>query len=60
MKTKEALQLIQEDRDNEDINWDSPLGRAYLLSFEALKRHHGRQHLTFTGMMKPLPGETEE
>lgn len=37
MKLDEAIDLIQEDIDDEDVEWDSPLGEAYKLSFEALK-----------------------
>ena len=38
MTTQEALKLIQQDIDDEKVDWDSPLGEAYKLSFEALKR----------------------
>lgn len=54
----EAINLIQEDIDDEDVDWNSPLGRAYKLSFEALKRIKlGRD--TPAGLsFIPLPGET--
>lgn len=37
----EAIELIQKDIDDENIDWDSPLGRAYKLSFEALRKYQG-------------------
>lgn len=60
MKLKKACELIQEDIDDEDIDWDSPLGKAYKLSFEALTRQRDREHITFSGMLMPLAGETPE
>ncbi len=59
MKIDEALQLIQADINDKDVDWDSPLGKAYKLSFEALKqlkelRSHGLKTAAPT-----LPGETE-
>ncbi len=33
----EAIGLIQKDINDESVDWDSLLGRAYKLSFEALK-----------------------
>lgn len=37
MKLEKALKLIQADIDDKDVEWDSQLGEAYKLSFEALK-----------------------
>jgi hypothetical protein len=37
MTMDEAIKLIQEDIDDESVDWDTPLGEAYKMSFEALK-----------------------
>lgn len=59
MTVDEALKEIQADIDNEDVEWDSPLGRAYKLSFEALKRV--KEHRAEFGNIPyiNLPGETK-
>jgi len=60
MKIDEAIKLIQADIDDEDVEWDSPLGRAYKLGIEALK-HYKRQRNAFDDPQGyRLPGETEE
>ena len=55
MKLEKAIKLIQADIDDEDVEWNSPLGRAYKLSFEALKRI-----IEFHEDDELLPGETKE
>lgn len=37
MKLEEAKKLIQAEIDDEDLDWESPLGEAYHLAFEAVK-----------------------
>lgn len=32
-------------------------GSAIKLGIEALKRHRDKSHLTYAGMLEPLPGE---
>jgi len=60
MTIDEAIKLIQGDIDNEDVEWDSPIGRAYKLSFEALKRcKRAREYASFIPVY-PLEGEAEE
>jgi len=56
MTIDEAIKLIQADINDEDVEWDSPLGRAYKLSFEALKDVKKNRQGTFTIL---LPGESE-
>ncbi|MBA7642046.1 hypothetical protein ES703_49732 [subsurface metagenome] len=60
MTLEEVIKLIQADIDDEDVEWDSPLGRAYKLSFEALKRHKALQESPYYTRLGPLPGETEK
>ncbi|GAI91505.1 unnamed protein product [marine sediment metagenome] len=57
---KEAVKLIQADIDDEDVEWDSPLGRAYKLSFEALKRIKTYRLSKGWRPSILLPGETKE
>jgi len=59
MTAEEAIEIkLQWRKDNyppalaDEMNAD-------MLSIEALKRHQNRAHITFAGMMEPLPGETE-
>lgn len=59
MKIDEALKLIQKDIDDKDVDWESPLGKAYKLSFETLK-HMQHDHRSSVPWNKPLlPGEDE-
>jgi len=65
MRIDEAIEIIQKDIDNEDVDWNTPLGEAYMLSFEAAKRLKNRRD-TNTGLLSAstwekrlLPGETE-
>ena len=60
MTIDEALKLIQADINDEAIDWDSPLGRAYKLSFEALKRHQLGRNVPVINWHTLLPGETKE
>jgi len=59
MTIDEAIKLIQEDADDEDVNWDSPLGRAYKLSFEALKEVKKARYGDPALDGELLPGETD-
>ena len=60
MKIDKAIELIQKDIDDKDVDWNSPLGKAYKMSFEALKRlQEARKKVYFTSRML-LPGETKE
>lgn len=54
----EAEKLIQADIDDESVEWDSPLGKAYMLSFEALKRIKKLRGYSMTQVDTRLPGET--
>ena len=60
MTIDEALKLIQEDIDDKDVEWNSPLGKAYKLSFEALKHIKRDRELPHNPNHPLLPGETEE
>lgn len=60
MTIDEAVKLIQADIDDEDVDWDSPLGRAYKLSFEALKLISQERPEGLTCIPRPLPGEDKE
>ena len=55
----EAIKEIQADIDNEDVEWDSPLGRAYKLSFEALKAVKDLRNAGLWPLTKILPGESK-
>lgn len=56
----EAIELIQKDIDDKSVDWDSPLGRAYKMSFEALKRIKANRRNELFSCRPPLPGEKEE
>lgn len=60
MTLTKAIQLIQLDLDDPGSVAIEDLNEAQELSIEAMKRHKSRASLTFSGMMKPLPGETNE
>lgn len=60
MRLDKAIEQIQADVNNEDVDWDSPLGRAYKLSFEALKFKHEWDMGRIFPNNHLLPGETEE
>lgn len=60
MTLEEAIKLIQADIDDEHVDWDSPLGTAYKISFEALKRLQNCLHHNCFVTDRPLPGETKE
>lgn len=60
MTTTEAIRLIQKDIDDEDVDWDSPLGEAYKMSFEALKDLKAERNVLIGLGKRMLPGETEE
>lgn len=60
MTKDKAIKLIQKDIDDEDVDWDSPLGSAYKLSFEALKRCKVLAENSPLWAAKPLPGETKD
>ncbi len=60
MTIDEAIKLIQSDIDDQEVDWDTPLGGAYKLSLEALKFIKG---LHDTGAMPSnarLLGETKD
>ena len=60
MTIDEATKLIQADIDDKDGEWNSPLGEAYELSFEALKWVQ-KERPNLYGKYPPLlPGETKE
>ncbi len=54
----EAIKLIQTDIDDESVEWDSPLGRAYKLGFEALKSVKAMRRIYQSSYAPLLPGET--
>jgi hypothetical protein len=60
MTIDEALKLIQADIDDKNVEWTSPLGEAYKMSFEALKvlknNREGKIHSDFD----LLAGETNK
>ena len=60
MTLDKAIELIQADIDDEAIEWDSPLGRAYKLSFEALKRTKKEREIQGGLYNFELPGETPD
>jgi hypothetical protein len=59
MTLDEAIILIQADMDDEDVDWNSQLGRAYKLSFEALKRILAWRNDNNEDFLWDLQGETE-
>ena len=59
MTINEAIKLIQADIDDEDVEWDSPLGEAYKLGFEALKRFQDWRFVKSHLASELLPGETK-
>ena len=59
MRLDKARTLIEADIDDEDVEWNSPLGEAYKLSFEALKRIMENRRDGGTFGVPLLPGETE-
>lgn len=60
MTLDEAIKLIQEDIDDKSIDWDTPLGEAYKMSFEALKRVKDTRKRSVYAIRAPLPGETDK
>ena len=60
MTIDEAIKLIQKDIDDENVAWDSSLGIAYKLSFEALKEVKKARAGDPALDGELLPGETEE
>lgn len=60
MKLEKAIELIQSDINDEDVDWNSPLGKAYKLSFEALKRMINQEKNACYYIGQPLPGETKD
>jgi len=59
MTIDEAIKLIQADIDDDDVDWNSPLGEAYKLGFEALKAEEKRRRFAIPDRANLLPGETE-
>jgi len=60
MNLEEAIKLIQADIDDEDVEWDSPLGRAYKLGIEALKAVRSARATNYWTPIPLLPGETKD
>ncbi len=60
MNVNDAIKLIRANIKDEKVEWDSPLGRAYKLSFEALKRVRDQRKFKLSKHVKLLPWETEE
>ncbi len=60
MKIEKAIKLIQADIDDGDVEWDSPLGEAYKLSFEALKEIERARTYSVGLIPNLLPGETKD
>jgi len=60
MTIDEAIKLIKKDVDDEDVEWNSPLGEAYKLSFEALRQIKQIRVYAKELYLPLLPGETEE
>ena len=59
MTIDEAIKLIQADIDDEDVEWNSPLGEAYKLGFEALKFVKRLRTHDDDFVIIKLPGETK-
>ncbi|KKK97625.1 hypothetical protein LCGC14_2650870 [marine sediment metagenome] len=59
MKLEKAIELIQKDIDDPSVDWDTRLGYAYKLSFEALRRVGDMRKSPCTTADEILPGETE-
>lgn len=55
----EGIKLIQSDIDDKTVDWDSPLGQAYKLSFEALKTVQAERTIYGFKRWRRLPGETD-
>jgi len=55
-----AIKLIQADIADESVDWNSPLGEAYKMSFEALKREKYMRETYPKTPYSPLPGEARE
>ncbi|MBA7711499.1 hypothetical protein ES703_120465 [subsurface metagenome] len=60
MTIDQAIRIIQKDRDDEAVDWGSPLGEAYKLSFEALKDLKKFDEIRGKDARLPLPGETKD
>lgn len=60
MNIEKAIEIIQADINDKDVDWDSLLGRAYKLSFEALRRMQDARHHPFLFNVDLLSGETEK
>ena len=60
MTIDKAIKLIQEDIDDEDVEWNSPLGEAYKLAYEALKRVKRTRNKRFPILGEELPGEDKD
>jgi len=60
MNLPKAIELIQLDIEDENVNWNTPLGEAYKLSFEALKRVKDMRISPCTTADELLPNETED
>lgn len=58
MKLKKAIELIHAEIDDDTLDWESPIGEAYHLAFEALKREQSNRDNPDWVMVGPLPGET--
>ena len=58
MNLDKAIELIQSDIDDESVDWNTRLGHAYKLSFEALKRVEDMRKSPCTTADEILPGET--
>ena len=57
---KKAIEIIQLDIDDESIDWTSPLGKAYKIAFEALKRITAWRNDNDEDLLWDLPGETAD
>jgi hypothetical protein len=60
MTLDEAIRLIQDDINDESVDWNTPLGEAYKLSFEALKLNRLMRETYAHPQLLVLPGETGE
>jgi len=60
MGPKKAIEVLTYHEPSLTYDENPDIRLALKLGIEALKRHKNRASMTFTGMMEPLPGETED
>lgn len=60
MNISKAIEILEIEHHLAERQPETDVYDAIKLGIEAMKRHRDRTSLTFSGMMEPLPGETEE